>query len=145
MILSHNPKTANCRHCPTRGCSDSVCDAPEKLRCQRVHEKVDVHVLGNMFCFLLTGLRPLHECGLEDMNGPVNGVRIGKTPFVDELCRIKDFVCSKLVTTMELCWMGKPRDRISIFQVTEMLQKVKQASKRLSIRQCSSMSILNMI
>jgi serine/threonine protein kinase len=79
-ILSDNPKTAN--YCPTRGCSDSVYDAPEKLRCQRVDEKVDVYLLGNMFYFLLTGLRPFYEYGLEDMNGPVNGVRIGKTPCV---------------------------------------------------------------
>lgn len=125
-ILSYNPKWAN--YCPDRGCSNQILDSPEELACRRVDEKVDVYMLGNLFYYLLTGLRPFYQYEADDTHGPCNAVRAGKTPFVDERYRSKDFIYYNLVAIMELCWARKSRDRISIFGVTKMLRKVKRIS-----------------
>lgn len=119
-----------------RGCSGFAYQSPEELACYLADEKSDVYTLGNNIYVLLTGLWPFYDEGMywssvHSTIGP--GEKIGDPdirlrPFVDDRYRNDpDLITSALVAIMEHCWEWDPDERISIFTVILLLQKVQEA------------------
>ena len=130
-ILSYNTKTSE--YCTTYECQPQVrFFSPEQVQCDGLgDEKMDVWALGTNIYLLLTGLWPFYEYEGFDLNIPLQLTpsylerKNRQMPFVDERYRTKDFIHSKLVEIMELCWTKNSKDRISVFDVVTRLAEVK--------------------
>jgi serine/threonine protein kinase len=115
-------------YCDYRVCFESgTYKAPEELDedCNKGSSRgTDVWAMGHGIYGLLTGLLPYY--GTFNHSTIRQMVREGRKPFIDERCRSRSFIESRLVEVIEPCWEFEAPNRPSIFDIVKYLRETKR-------------------
>ena len=88
---------------------------------QYLDEQIDVYSYGNNLYAILTGLLVYYD--YNDDHEMQDLIKHGKTSYIDERYRTRNFGDAFLTRLIEICWFYRPEDRPTIFDVIELLQQ----------------------
>ncbi|CAB9518340.1 receptor-like [Seminavis robusta] len=102
--------------------------SPEEYSEKELSQQHDVWSFGNNIYALLTGLWIFYDT--EDDGVVASKVVNGSVAYIDNRYRTRSFIESKLVETMERCWVYDMDKRADIFEVLDRLKKTKKESEQ---------------
>ncbi len=103
--------------------------SPEEYKDQPLTEQIDVWSLGNNIYTLLTGLGPLYD--VEHNDEFRKKITNGETAYIDPRYKERSPSEAELVELIPKCFVFKPEDRLTIFEVVHFLREA--VKKNLSV------------
>lgn len=91
-------------------------------------EKSDIWSFGNVLFALITGLWTYYDQTGDDDDIIQDLVSTGSKPYLNPLYRNHSYIESRMLEIMDKCYVLKPEDRVSIFEILEYLQETKSNS-----------------